>query len=110
MPVNKRKQIKTREQFLARMAELYDLNVEIARKKNGDYANGADPFQNFRQCEHLGFATVECGILVRMTDKMTRISNLITRDAEVRDEGIADTLKDLANYAMILLMWLEQKA
>jgi hypothetical protein len=96
------------ENFLQRLTELYAANVEISRRKNSDYANKEDPFQNFRACEIYGIS-LERGLIVRMSDKMTRISNLLTRPAQVADESVLDTLSDLANYAMILRMALEQK-
>lgn len=94
--------------FLKRLEELYARNVEISRAKNTDYAGTADPFKNFRASELYG-VPVEKGIIVRMSDKMTRIANLLDQEAMVKDESVADTLSDLANYAMILRMWLEQK-
>ncbi len=96
------------KQFLSRIAELYKNNVEISRKKNADYANDADPFQNFRACEVYGISP-EKAIIVRMSDKLIRASNLLERDAKVKDESMLDTLSDLANYAMILRVYLENK-
>lgn len=96
-------------QFLTRLAELYDINVEISNVKNSDYATGDDPFKNFRLCESLGITSVEKGMLVRISDKLSRISNLLDKKGEVKDETINDTLSDLANYAMIMRMYLEQK-
>jgi hypothetical protein len=92
------------------MAELYAANVEISRKKNADYAGAADPFANFRVCASLGIP-VEVGLIVRMSDKMARIANLTKPGvvAQVVDESVLDTLSDLANYAMILRMWLESQ-
>jgi len=98
----------TQTDFLERLTELYSDNVEISKRKNGDYANEDDPFQNFRACQAMGIPS-EVGLVVRMTDKLARISNLIHREAKVADESILDTLSDLANYAMILRMYLEQK-
>jgi hypothetical protein len=96
-----------KEQFLARLDELYKMNVEISRKKNSDYATGDDPFKNFRLCEFIGVCSVEKGMLVRISDKLSRISNLLDTQAEVSDETINDTLSDLANYAMIMRMYIE---
>lgn len=96
------------KQFLTRIAELYKNNVEISRKKNADYANDADPFQNFRACEVYGISP-EKAIIVRMSDKLIRASNLLERPAKVKDESICDTLSDLANYAMILRVFIENK-
>ena len=96
----------TQTDFLKRMEELYALNLEISRKKNADYANDNNAFQNFTSCQTYGIP-VETAIMVRMTDKMSRIGNLIHREGQVKDETILDTLSDLANYSMILRMWLE---
>ena len=98
----------TRDQFITRLEELYKDNVEISRRKNADYARGGDPFQNFKASEVYG-VSVAHGIIVRMSDKMIRASNLLSKAPDVADESIFDTLSDLANYAMILRMWLEQK-
>lgn len=98
----------TQEQFLDRLKACYEQNVEISQRKNADYADVQDPFKNFRMCEGLGISA-EQGLIVRILDKVTRASNLLTRDAKVEDEKIGDTLSDLANYAMILRIFIEQK-
>lgn len=51
-------------------------------------------------------------MLTRMEDKINRIENLLlntSRDVAVRDESIEDTARDLANYAIILLIELEKE-
>ena len=76
--------------------------------KNADYASEKDPYKNFRLCSHIGLCSVEEGILVRMTDKLGRIVNILGQEAQVEDEKITDTLLDLANYAVILKCYLEE--
>lgn len=98
----------TQKDFILRLDELYTNNVQISIKKNADYANENDPFQNFRVCEAMGIPA-EVGLIVRMSDKLMRINNLISREAQVKDESILDTCSDLANYAMILRMLIEQR-
>lgn len=100
-----------RERFLERLTELHLECVETSRKKNADYASGDDPFQNFRLIETLtqGRTSVEDGILVRMSDKLQRVANLLTREAEVEDESLLDALSDLSNYALILRIYAETK-
>lgn len=44
-----------------------------------------------------------------MGDKLQRIANLLEREAQVKDESVDDTLKDLANYSLILLAYLVSK-
>jgi len=77
--------------------------LEIAEAKNHDYGGkDSNPFANFMAVEHLGAASAEAGITVRMTDKLSRIITLLNKEAKVTDESITDTLLDLANYALIL--------
>lgn len=95
--------------FIARLVELQSANIELIRMKNADYANDGDPFGNFTLCEEMGLAPTEVGMMVRMTDKFQRIANLLTRDPAVTEETIYDALSDLANYALILRVYLEQK-
>lgn len=81
----------------------------IMQAKNSDYASESNPFGNFSLVEQLWITSIEKWILVRMADKMSRISNLIESEAKVKDESIADTLSDLANYSVILKVYLESK-
>lgn len=99
----------TQSQFIERLAAHYANAVEISKRKNADYATEADPFANFKACEMIGIPATT-GILVRMTDKLMRVSNLLKKgEAQVKDESIGDTLSDLANYAIILRMLIENK-
>lgn len=104
--VNQKKM--NRKDFLKKLEEGFKNNLEIAKLKNSDYSIDSDAFLNFRACEALNIPA-EIGLLVRMTDKLTRISNLLNKKASVKDETIADTLSDLANYAMILKVYIENK-
>lgn len=98
------------KQYLKKLQEFYDNNVEISRRKSNDYGGKLDPFQNFRMVEKLGIATVEQAILVRMVDKVSRISTLLSGTKQlVQDETVSDTLADLANYAGILNNYLNSK-
>ncbi len=99
----------TTEDFLKRLGEIYNDNLEIAKRKNADYAGTGNPFKNFKLCEELGITSVEQGIMVRITDKVSRISTLLSKEAQVKDESIIDTLSDLANYAIILRIYIENE-
>lgn len=98
-----------RQQFLEQLKKNQQQDIEIVKKKNQDYAEGADPFQNFSMVEDAGFISTEEGIAVRMSDKMQRIFNLINSEASVEDERIEDTLSDLRNYANILQVYIQNK-
>jgi hypothetical protein len=69
---------------------------QIFEKKNKDYG---DAF-----AQH---GTV--GVLVRISDKMSRFTNISKRGLEisVEDETLKDTLMDLHNYAAMAIMCME---
>ena len=94
------------------LIENFDLFTQEMRKtlvaKNKDYA-GDDSYKNFELVERLGITSFEKGILVRMCDKMARLSTIIEKEAAVKDEKLVDTLMDLANYSIILASYLKDK-
>jgi len=91
------------------VSTIFNECIEILKAKNKDYSGEADSFGNFRMCEMLGICRTECGILVRITDKLARTANLLDKEPAVRDERIDDTLKDLINYSAILLAYLRSR-
>ena len=89
---------------------LYKNNMEILINKNADYSGDDNEFfNNFLNVERLGITSVEKGLLVRITDKFTRINNLIDKEAKVKDEKIEDTIADFINYLAILGAYLKFK-
>jgi len=95
-----------RDRFIRQLRQNHEKDMEIVEAKNSDYAQGYDPFQNFKMVEDAGLMTVEEGIAVRMSDKLQRIFNLLDEEADVDDETLEDTLSDLRNYANILQVYL----
>lgn len=75
--------------------------LNIYDKKNRDYGNSFDKTLD------------EDGLLVskiRLQDKFQRFSQLIKSEAQVKDESIRDTLVDMANYAIMTVMWMDNEA
>lgn len=99
----------THQQYLEAFENEISEMLNITTRKNRDYANEDDALQNFQLCEEIGVTSAERGILVRMTDKLQRISNLLDHDPHVVNERIEDSLLDLANYSIILLIYLKNK-
>lgn len=75
------------------------INIMIAKSK--DYAKEYNPFANFDACTNFG-VTREKGILIRIADKISRIGNLLDKEAQVKDESIHDTIRDAINYLNII--------
>lgn len=97
------------KEFMDGLADKFADNVDISEAKNSDYASDEDAFANFRACEVYGIDP-KMAIVTRMSDKMIRIANLLKRQNKVADESIHDTLSDLANYSMILSLFIEDEA
>jgi len=90
--------------LLAHLANLATHDMAIAAAKNHDYAGGADPLANFRECERFG-VDMASGIMVRLSDKWSRLTNLFGSDpalAKVADETLLDTVEDMRIYLGIL--------
>jgi hypothetical protein len=88
--------------------------LRLCKRKNNDYASGGtageNPFANFSRVEDMGITSTEQGFLVRMTDKMSRLSTFTKAGKlEVSDESVEDTLLDLINYSVLFAAYLHQK-
>ena len=85
---------------------------ELMQRKNADYAGrgGDEPFANFTRCESMGICKTESGMLVRMTDKMSRLSSFVESGTlSVKDESVEDTCLDLINYSVLFYAYLQSK-
>ena len=101
----------TRIEFLEQFAKNIDEMYNTTEKKNSDYAGNEDAFKNFLCIEELTGKKIKAeeGILVRMTDKINRVANLLYKENAVVDEKVGDTLLDLAVYSIILKIYLSNK-
>lgn len=81
--------------------------LDTVKKKNADYSGkSVDPFKNFKNSIVVGVSP-EKAILVRLMDKMSRISSLIENNPEVKEEAITDTIDDAINYFAILKAYIQ---
>lgn len=89
--------------------KLLDDMRDLHERKNAGYSGGnADPWTNFRECEHFGIASTD-GVITRMGDKWSRLRSLWQNPAnEQVNEPIEDTLMDLAAYSLILICLLRE--
>lgn len=102
----------TREELLKCHTELTKKAHELMKRKNADYAgrSGSEPFANFTRCESMGICTTEAGMLVRMTDKLSRLSSFVEAGVfQVQDESLEDTCVDIINYAILFHSYIQDK-
>ena len=81
------------------MRKAYDENYQTFLKKNTDYGSSFEESLN-----EFG----EVAGIVRISDKYNRLVNLTKNENKVL-ESKSDTLKDMANYCLMLAVWLEEK-
>lgn len=84
-----------------RFAQLAERMADTYERKNADYGDS------------FGVSVRKYGAiagLTRISDKFNRLESLILKNEQhVSDESVTDTLLDLANYSIMLLMELEDK-
>lgn len=80
----------------------------LIEKKNNDYAGKTTPdvYKAFRGSTVVG-VPIERAILVRIMDKISRLSIILNQRVEVKDEKITDTIEDAINYLAILKSFLK---
>lgn len=89
--------------YLQVLDELRDLTM----KKRAGYSPGADPFANFRKSQMFGVSPLT-GILVRVTDKLSRIASLLSNPANDQvGESLRETLLDAGNYLLIAVAMMD---
>ena len=98
----------TTPEFIKSIEKTYRDGVALIRIKNHDYAGMTDPWKNFRSAEIVGLSP-DRAILVRVLDKIARVSNLLNSKAKV-DEKVEDTILDCINYLAILKAYKENES
>ena len=93
-----------REELLEHHAEICARAIEIMKSKNHDYAGkgGEEPFANFERCEAMGVCSTETGFLVRVVDKVSRLSTFVDAgELKVKGEAWEDAVLDIINYMIL---------
>jgi hypothetical protein len=102
----------TRDELIQHHEDLCGQALELMKKKNHDYAgnSGKTPFANFERCEAMGICTTEAGFLVRMTDKLSRLSTFADAGKlQVDNEGYNDAIVDIINYCVLFSAYVKSK-
>ena len=99
-PKEKQERAETKQQ---RFRQMTDEMANLYEKKNADYGDSfGDTYQR------LGLVSA----VTRIQDKCNRLCNLAVNKGgqQVKDESIRDTLIDMANYAIMTLIELDEEA
>lgn len=72
---------------------------KLYERKNHDYGDSFG--ETYKK---LGIVSA----VTRITDKVNRLQSICTKEQKVNDESIRDTLIDLANYAIMTIIELDE--
>lgn len=93
----------TNKEMVKIISQMQNRELSILESKNLDYAGSEDAFKNFTLSSKLSGVSVERSILVRICDKISRLSNLVDNNSrKVTEETLEDTINDARNYLGIL--------
>lgn len=90
------------QRFHEILKELGDLHD----KKQQDYGRSDDPFSNITASLDWGISP-HVGSLLRMNDKVRRLQSWV-KNGHLANEGAQDSMRDIAVYAIIALVQLEE--
>ena len=85
----------------------YEKHIKICEELNEIYVN-----KNNDYGDSFGETFRKLGIIsavTRITDKTNRLQSLCRNQQKVNDESIRDTLMDLANYAIMTIIELDEE-
>ena len=82
---------------LSSVSDAYKYLVSVYEAKNSDYGNSFEEC-----CNKFGLVSA----VVRMNDKINRINSLYDKKDMKVNESLVDTLLDLANYAVMTAVWM----
>lgn len=101
-----------RKELFEHHKEICATALSIMEKKNHDYAgeSGETPFANFSRTESMGVCSTEQGFLVRVVDKVSRLSTFCQAgQLKVDNESYEDAILDIVNYMVLFSGYLKEK-
>tara|TARA_R100000005_G_C4929569_1_gene159205 strand:+ start:347 stop:685 length:339 start_codon:yes stop_codon:yes gene_type:complete len=101
-----------RKELFEHHKEICGEALKLMEKKNHDYAgeSGESPFANFTRSEDMGICTTEQGFLVRVCDKLSRLSTFTSSGTlKVDNESYQDAVVDIINYMVLFSGYLKDK-
>ncbi|SPF51165.1 conserved hypothetical protein [Candidatus Desulfosporosinus infrequens] len=84
-----------------KFSEILNPIADLIERKNTDYGNSYDQLRD-------KYGPV--GFYIRISDKLNRIEQLDNNPAQVKDEAIEDTIRDIIGYATLELNYRKEKA
>ncbi len=97
-----------RDELITSVSNTYKKVLETIKVKNQDYSQKSNPFSNFESAGIVG-VDPKRAILVRILDKLSRISILLDKEPSVVNESIIDSIDDDIAYLALLKAKIEDE-
>jgi len=75
--------------------------VDLLARKNADYGGSYDQLR-----DKFG----EVAFIIRLYDKFARLMTLVKQEAQVSNESIEDTIRDMIGYSLLELRYRQREA
>ncbi len=93
--------------MMSELDRLLKTQYEVIERKNNDYAEDNDAFSNFKFAAEFADIPVTKAFQVLIGVKIARLKELLNGKVP-QNEAVEDTLLDLANYATLLILYLNE--
>lgn len=90
------------------LKEFQDKMSRVMLRKGNDYAN-EDRLSNFKLAGHICNLSPEQNCLSLIATKVARLGVLLSSGGNPQNEGVSDSILDLANYAALLDMIISER-
>ena len=90
-----------------RFYEIIEEMKDLHSRKNSNYAEDGDPLSNLKASEAFDIPG-HIGTMVRMSDKWSRLVQLMKGKQDKVGESVKDTLLDLAIYSVLEIILIEE--
>lgn len=90
-----------KQTMLNHIEDTFNYCLLLVKRKNEDYAVEDNPFKNFEASTIIDVDPNKA-LLLQVVNKITRISNLLEKEAEIKEDKVTDSIVDAINYLALL--------
>ena len=90
------------DRFIKDSQSILDRCVQIMSAKSHDYAESKDAFINFKTAAQLAGISPEQTLLTLLGMKLSRLTQLVGKGKQPKNEALEDTMVDVINYTLLL--------
>lgn len=98
------------DRFIKDSQGILDRCVQLMSAKSHDYAESKDAFLNFKTAAQLAGISPEQTLLTLLGMKLSRLTQLVGKSKQPKNEALEDTMIDVINYTLLLRGMIKERA